>query len=130
MKKRLWRLPSKKDPDCIKPDCEDAAQMGQGDSIPENPSAPVAFTTEQINKFIASLERLGLAEYVRYAEDKKRMLFTNFLGGLARGVGSAIGFTILGAIVVMILQDLAKRNLPLIGDVLAEIVTVVQNQLK
>lgn len=98
--------------------------------VPQSASAVHEFTVEQINKFIASVERLGLAEYVRYAEDKKRMFVANFIGGLARGVGMAVGFTILGAIIVIVLQDLAKRNLPLIGDALAEIVTVVQNQLK
>lgn len=104
--------------------------QGDGDIAPKIPSAAAQFTSEQISKFIASLERLGLAEYVRYAEDKKRMFVANFLGGLARGVGMAVGFTILGAIIVIMLQNLAKRNLPLIGDALAEIVTVVQNQLK
>ena len=42
----------------------------------------------------------------------------------------AVGFTILGAILVIILQDLARHNLPLIGDMLAQIVSVVQKQLE
>ena len=50
--------------------------------------------------------------------------------GVARGVGMAVGFTILGAILVIILQDLARHNLPLIGDMLAQIVSVVQKQLE
>lgn len=84
----------------------------------------------QLDRWIASMERLGLADYVRYLDNRKRMLWSNFWGGVARGVGTAVGFTILGAILVIILQNLAKRNLPLIGDALAQIVTIVQMQMK
>lgn len=85
---------------------------------------------QQIDRWIASMERLRLAEYVRYVDDRKRLFWTSFWGGVARGVGMAVGFTILGAVLVLILQDLAKHNLPVIGDMLAQIVSVVQKQLK
>ncbi len=84
----------------------------------------------QIDRWIASMERLRLADYVRYVDDRKRMFWSNFWGGVARGVGMAVGFTILGALLVLLLQDLARRNLPLIGDALAQIVRVVQRQME
>jgi len=84
----------------------------------------------QIDRWIASLERLRLADYVRYVDDRRRMFWSNFWGGVARGVGMAVGFTILGALLVLLLQDLARRNLPLIGDALAQIVRVVQRQME
>ena len=84
----------------------------------------------QIDRFIAAMERLGLAEYVRYADNRRRLFWNHFWGGVARGVGMAVGFTILGALLVLLLQDLARRNLPLIGDALAEIVRVVQLQME
>ena len=85
---------------------------------------------EVIDRWIAALERLRLSDYVRYVDDRKRMFWSNFWGGVARGVGMALGFTILGALLVLLLQDLARRNLPLIGDALAEIVRVVQRQME
>lgn len=84
----------------------------------------------QIDRWIASMERLRLADYVRYVDDRKRLFWTSFWGGVARGVGMAVGFTILGAVLVLFLQNLAKHNLPVIGDMLAQIVSVVQKQLK
>ena len=84
----------------------------------------------QIDRWIAAMERLRLSDYVRYVDDRKRMFWTNFWGGVARGVGMAVGFTILGALLILILQDLARRNLPLIGDALAQIVRVVQRQME
>ncbi len=86
--------------------------------------------SRQMDKWIASMERLRLSEYVRYVDDRKRLFWDHFWGGLIKGVGMAVGFTILGAVLVLILQNLAKRNLPLIGDALAQIVSIVQMRLK
>jgi hypothetical protein len=60
----------------------------------------------------------------------RRYVMINFIGGLSRGVGIAIGFTILGAIVIMLLKRLMLLNLPLIGDFIADIVLIVQQNLK
>ncbi len=85
---------------------------------------------EKISQWMEATERLRLAEYIEYIDNKKRMLFIHFIGGVARGLGMAVGFTILGAIVILMLQDLAARNLPVIGDFLAKIVSMVQDNLK
>lgn len=84
----------------------------------------------QIDRWLAAMERLRLADYVRYVDDRRRLVRTSFLSGVARGLGMAVGFTILGAMLVLALQDLARRNLPLISDFLAQIVGVVQTKLK
>lgn len=85
---------------------------------------------QRMDGYLERLERLRLPEYVRYLEDRRRFLLMQFLGGVARGLGTAVGFTILGAVVVMVLQGLAQRNLPVIGDFLAEIVGIVQRRLE
>ena len=84
----------------------------------------------QLEEHLRRLEQMHLAEYIAYASDRKRLLRTHFLAGLARGVGMAIGFTVLGAVLVILLRRLAEQNLPLIGDFLAQIVTVVQRRLE
>ena len=114
----------KKKPAALQPDSEDRARLVWSDQD------RLAFFARQIDRWIASMERLRLADYVRYVDDRKRMFWSNFWGGIARGVGMAVGFTILGALLVLILRDLAQRNLPLIGDALAEIVNVVQRQME
>lgn len=65
-------------------------------------------------------------EYARYLYSPRRMIMSNFVAGLARGVGMALGFSLLGAAVVYLLQGLASRNLPVIGDFIAQIVAVVE----
>lgn len=85
---------------------------------------------KRMEEYLAALERLRLNEYVRYLDNPRRMMRVQFLGGLARGMGMAIGFTVLGAVLVILLQRLAQRNLPVIGDLLAQIVEIVQNRLE
>jgi len=85
---------------------------------------------KKMDEHLQRLERLRLAEYIAYVDDRRRLLRSHFLSGLARGVGMAIGFTVLGAVLVVILRRLAEQNLPLIGDFLAQIVTVVQRRLE
>ena len=89
-----------------------------------------AWMANKLDEHIAVLERMKLPEYVRYLTDHRRFYRMQFLGGILRGMGSAIGFTILGAALVWLLQDLAQRNLPVIGDFLADIVDVVQRRLE
>lgn len=107
----------------LAPDGEEAAtRMTQQERM--------GFLVRRMEQWAGELERLHLGDYLRYVDDRKRLFWSNFWGGVARGVGMAVGFTILGAVLVMILQDLARHNLPLIGDALAEIVQVVQRRLE
>lgn len=85
---------------------------------------------QKLDEHIMALERLRLPDYIRFLEDKRRFYRMHLLGGIVRGLGTAIGFTILGAVLVWLLQDLAQRNLPVIGDFLAEIVNLVQRRLE
>ena len=57
------------------------------------------------------------------------MFFANFLGGLARGFGIAIGFSILGAFFIYFLQMIVKWKLPVIGEFISDIVNIVQENL-
>ena len=90
----------------------------------------IALLMNKLDQHLQQLERLRLPEYIRYLENRRRFMLMQMLGGVMRGVGMAVGFTILGAVLVLILQDLARRNLPLIGDFLAQIVRIVQRGLE
>ena len=85
---------------------------------------------KRMEEHLRALEQLQLAEYLRYVQDTRRLMRTQFVSGLFRGMGMAVGFTILGAVLVMLLQALAQRNLPVIGDSLAQLVAIVQSRLE
>jgi hypothetical protein len=84
---------------------------------------------ERVGELAANMEKMKLAEYVDLLEHPWRLLYVNFISGLARGFGMAVGFALLGAAILLVLQRLVTLNLPLIGGFIAEIVTIVQTQL-
>ena len=130
MNARLWRRWCKDAPCSGPPDSEDRAQMDVPEHAGATDAEKASLVVRQIDRWIASMERLRLADYVRYVDDRKRLFWTSFFSGVARGVGMAVGFTILGAMLVIMLQRLASRNLPVIGDFLAQIVSIVQRRLE
>lgn len=84
---------------------------------------------EKLDKISKQLERSRIAEYVDMVNNRKKLIYVSFLGGLAKGFGMAIGFTILGAIALYILNKMITWNLPLIGDFIADIVKIVTDNL-
>ncbi len=55
-----------------------------------------------------------------------RMIGLNFLAGIARGFGAAVGFTILGAVLIYFLQRIVILNIPIISGVLAQIAKMIK----
>ncbi|HHY43022.1 MAG TPA: hypothetical protein GX514_09325 [Thermoanaerobacterales bacterium] len=85
--------------------------------------------SQKIDELSLNIERLNLAEYVELLRNPKRLLYLNFIGGIARGFGTAVGFTLLGALVIYILQRIVILRLPIIGTFIADIIKIVQKQL-
>jgi len=77
-----------------------------------------------------SLERAKIAEYVELLNKPRRLIYLNLLGGLARGGGMAVGFTLLGALLIYVLTRSFLVNLPVVGDFLGELVWIIQQYLK
>ena len=67
-----------------------------------------------------------LRDYLYYLSDTKRIVINNFLAGLFKGIGNAVGFFILGAVIIYLISLLASRNLPIIGDFLEEIINLIK----
>lgn len=83
----------------------------------------------KLDELSIKIEKLNLAEYLEVLRNPRRLLYINFLGGIARGFGMAIGFTLLGAFVIYILQRMVILKLPIIGTFIADIIRIVQKQL-
>lgn len=71
------------------------------------------------------LERINLTEYITYLNNPRRLLLMNFGVGLVKGLGGAIGATLLLGLIVMFLKRLVLLNLPVIGGVIGEIIKIV-----
>ncbi|MEW6181818.1 MAG: DUF5665 domain-containing protein [Bacillota bacterium] len=93
-------------------------------------AAPVLIRLEEkLKELITATEKMKLAEYVQLLDRPWRLMYVNFIAGLARGLGIAVGFTILGALIVYLLRDLVAANLPGIGKFIAEVVRMVNLNL-
>ena len=81
---------------------------------------------KQIEELIKKMENSKLDEYVLLMGDTKKLLWKNFISGIAKGIGTGIGFTILGAIVLIILRRIVLLNIPVIGRYLKDILDIVE----
>lgn len=84
----------------------------------------------RLDDLAQAMERASLAEYVELVRQPWRMARINFIAGVARGLGSAVGFTILGAFLIYLLQHVFIRNLPVVGSKIAALVDVVQMYMR
>lgn len=90
----------------------------------------LATLSEKVADLALALEKSSLAEYVELVRRPWSMIWINFLAGMARGLGMAVGFTLLGALVVYLLKNSFVRGLPIIGGFLADLVEIVQIELR
>ncbi len=85
---------------------------------------------KKIDKISLNMERFKLVDYVHYLENPRKMLLSNFLSGVARGFGMAVGFTLLGAILIYVLQIVVRWQLPVIGKIISDIAEIIQESLR
>ncbi|AIF51958.1 DUF5665 domain-containing protein [Pelosinus sp. UFO1] len=81
---------------------------------------------KQLEKLVRHLESLRIAEYMELLERPGKLILINLIAGLARGLGIAIGATVIFALVLNLLHQIILLNIPGIGDFVAEIVHIVE----
>ncbi len=75
------------------------------------------------------LQRMDVAEFVEFYRHPRRVVLVSFATGIARGLGIAVGFTILGAVLLWLLRVLLILNLPGIGHFLAQLIRIINQDL-
>lgn len=77
----------------------------------------------KLESLILIIERSRIREYMMLTDNKRRLFVTNFVAGLGKGFGQAIGFTLLAALVIYFISEWV--NLPIIGRYIAEFLDIV-----
>lgn len=93
-------------------------------------SSTISSLEQKIDELAKKMEAGEIAEYVRLANSPLKLLFRNLVAGIARGVGYAIGISVFLLLLLYLLRAIGALNLPIIGDFIADIVKIVQIQLK
>ncbi len=84
---------------------------------------------EKIDNISKELEKTRMVEISYIIGSKKEIIKRNLLAGVSKGVGVGIGLTLISAVLVYLLQKIIKLNIPIIGDYIADIVSIVQKNL-
>ena len=85
--------------------------------------------SELIARLTDTLERMHLDDYLEYVSNRRRMIFNNLLYGALRGLGVTLGFTVLGALAIVLIRPLVVEIIPGIGDVLAEVIHEIEKRM-
>jgi hypothetical protein len=68
----------------------------------------------------------GLGDFIAFLKSPTKIFFLNLLAGIGRGLGFAIGFTILTAIVILVLRRAV--SVPVIGEYISKVLEFVESQ--
>ena len=80
----------------------------------------------QAELLLQRLENAGLTEYVKLSQKTGKILWLNFLSGIARGLGFSIGATLVLAVVYKILARIISMNIPYLTELLQQIMNMVK----
>lgn len=81
---------------------------------------------KQIDNLNKKLFESNLLDVAGLLGNRKKLLWTNLIAGIARGIGIGIGVTIITALLVILLQKIVTLNIPIIGEYIADIVEIVK----
>lgn len=83
----------------------------------------------QIDSLNKKLLGNNIVDIATLLGNRKKLLITNLIAGISRGVGIGIGVTVFSAILVALLRKIVTLNIPVIGEYIADIVEIVQKSL-
>ena len=83
--------------------------------------------SKKIDELYFKLSEKNFNKFVEIIASPRRLFWRSFFAGIARGIGTAIGFSILGAILIYFLRYIVMLNLPVIGAFVRDIWEIVQN---
>ena len=85
---------------------------------------------KKLDRLQRTVEKIYIDEAYKREEpkpSKKEIIIGSLGNGIFKGLGYAVGVTILGAIVLIILQFIVANNIPIIGKFVAKILDAVES---
>ena len=84
---------------------------------------------KKIDEINYKLTKSRIMEISYILGNKKEIIKRNFIAGISRGVGIGIGISLISAAILYILQKIILLNIPVIGDYISDLVSIVQKKL-
>lgn len=92
----------------------------QPKKIPEADALPT-----HLERLARRIEATRIAEYVELLQKPRRLIITNFIAGVFRGLGFAIGTTIVFAIVVEVIRRAILMEIPFLNEYLLDLIRLI-----
>ena len=70
--------------------------------------------------------RPAILELIEIAGDSRKYLFRNFMSGISKGIGIGIGFSIITALIIYVMQKIIRLNIPVLSQYISDIVEIVE----
>ena len=80
----------------------------------------------KIEKFYHHMDGLRISEYLDLLEKPWKLIRINFIIGISRGLGFAIGTTIVFALILEALRRIVVINIPVINSYLVEMLKMIE----
>lgn len=80
----------------------------------------------QAEKVAAALQKARLGDYITYMSNPWRIIWTNMLIGISRGVGLTLGFALVIIITIKVLSLLISWKFPWLSDVSQGLLDVIK----
>lgn len=80
----------------------------------------------QLNNLNYTLNKNKVLELIEIAGDSRKYLVRNFMSGISRGIGIGIGFSIITALIVYVMQKIIRLNIPVLSQYISDIIEIVE----
>lgn len=81
---------------------------------------------QQLDLIAKRLENSGVAEYVKLSQRTGKILWLNFISGVAKGFGFTVGTTLVLAVVYKVVARIISMNIPYLTELLQNIVSMAK----
>lgn len=81
---------------------------------------------KQLKAMADYLDSSGIAEYAKLAGRPGKLLWLNFIAGVARGLGFTIGTTLVLAVLYKILTRIISMNIPYLTELLRNFIEMTR----
>ena len=83
--------------------------------------------TQQLEALARRLENCGIAEYLKLSQRTGKILWLNFISGIAKGFGFTIGASIVLAVVYKIISYIVSMNIPYLTELLGQALEIMNS---
>lgn len=97
-------------------------------NLDEKTTEDLGVIRRYLERLLLTIERSRIRDYMMLADSKRRLFLINFVAGLGKGFGQAIGFTVLAGLTLYVVSGWV--DLPIIGEYIAKLMDIVDNYRK